>query len=165
MMFEEIIQVSLSEEYRNELRLYLLRFGERIMQICGSDLDPTVSFIRYLFAVAEGKYTIKADVNKHINHNLIFFSQRAIDLLKSKILRHFNRPGPLTAIANWINATLISLCENENISSQSHLNHALDLVIAIYSSPKLPLAAPFEPIIYLLNTSLNEPKLPFEKIL
>lgn len=38
MMFEEIIQVSLSEEYRNELRLYLLRFGERIIQICGADL-------------------------------------------------------------------------------------------------------------------------------
>lgn len=38
MIFEEIIQVSLSEEYRNELRLYLLRFGERIIQICGADL-------------------------------------------------------------------------------------------------------------------------------
>jgi hypothetical protein len=45
-MFEEIIQTSISEEYRNELRLYVLRFGERIIQLCSSDLEIGVAYLR-----------------------------------------------------------------------------------------------------------------------
>ena len=37
--------------------------------------------------------------------------------------------------------------------------------MAIYSNHRGSLPNPIEPIIYILNTSLNEPKLPFEKIL
>jgi hypothetical protein len=108
-----------------------------------------------MFSISEGKYTIKSDINKHINHNLVFFSQRVIDLLKSKILRHYNKLNCLTAITNWVNDTLIALCESETVTSQPALLHALDLVIAIYTNPKIPLSHPIEPVIYLLNTSLH----------
>lgn len=73
------------------------------MQICGSDLEIGVPYIRYMLAIGEGKYSIKADANKHINHNLVYFSQRVVDLLKSKILKHYNKINCLSAIASWLN--------------------------------------------------------------
>jgi hypothetical protein len=39
------------------------------------------------------------------------------------------------------------------------------MVISIYGNTKLSLIYPVEPIIYLLNTSLHQTKMPFDKIL
>lgn len=65
-----------------------------------------------------------------------------MDLLKNKILRQYNKLNCLNAIANWVNETLISLCESETVTSQPVLLHSLDLVIAIYANPKLSLPHP-----------------------
>jgi hypothetical protein len=41
----------------------------------------------------------------------------------------------------------------------------LDLVIAIFTSAPPNLPSPLEPVLYLLNASLHQPKLPFDKLL
>jgi hypothetical protein len=61
--------------------------------------------------------------------------------------------------------TLIYLCENEAIPVSAQLAHILDMIISIYGHTKYSLVYPVEPIIYLLNTSLHQAKMPFDKIL
>lgn len=39
------------------------------------------------------------------------------------------------------------------------------MIIVIYTNTRFSLTYPVEPIIYLLNTSLHQHKMPFEKIL
>ena len=48
--------------------------------------------------------------NKHINHNLTYFAQRIIEMLKLKILKNYRKSGVLKDICNWIHETLINLC-------------------------------------------------------
>jgi len=59
---------------------------------------------------------------------------------------------------------MLSHCEAESLSSVG-LPQLLDLTVAIYSHNKKATAAPIEPVIYLLNLALSEPKLPFDKLL
>lgn len=142
LIFEDIIVNSTAEHHRNELRLYLLRFGEKILQVCGADLEIPVEYIRHVFLVSEGRFNFKEASSKHINHNLTYFSQRILELLKLKILKNYRKSTCLRGICSWVHETLINLCENEAISANAQLSHILDLIISIYTTTRLPLAYP-----------------------
>lgn len=104
---------------------------------------------------------------KYTVHNLSFFSQRIIEVLKVKILPRYNNGENLLSICSWINENLVYFCENqltqENLQFFSLL---VDFVAILYVRPpaqKLP--CPIEPILYFLNMSINQSFLPFENLL
>jgi hypothetical protein len=71
-----------------------------------------VHYIRHILTISEGKYSKKTDSNRHVNYNLVHFAQRILDLLKTKILKNYNKSKYLKDITNWIHDNLISICEN-----------------------------------------------------
>jgi hypothetical protein len=82
------------------------------MTICGPDLDIPLQFIIYIFNLCEGKMSVfQENSNKHISHNLVYFAQKTLDLLKVKIFNKYEK-NSLSSICNWMNETLVYLCEN-----------------------------------------------------
>jgi hypothetical protein len=69
-----------------------------------------MAYIKHVFSVSEGRFNFKEVTNKHINHNLTYFSQRILEVLKFKILKNYQKGNSLKGICNWIHETLIYIC-------------------------------------------------------
>lgn len=102
VLFNEIVSVR-GEDCRNELKLYLLRFSEKILQLCGADLEVSLPYLKYVLGVGEGRVGSGGEsVSKHINHNLVFFAQKILELLKTRILVHSQKGASIGAICSWM---------------------------------------------------------------
>ena len=110
-LFSEIIAPSLlNKNLGTELKLYLLRFSEKILTVVGPDLLVEVSFLGYILEVCEieksnqfssknksnrPKKASKGDqlgngTNKHVMYNLLYFSHKILALLKGKIYNNYS---------------------------------------------------------------------------
>ena len=140
-IFEDIIITSISEEYRNELRLYLLRFAEKIIQICGFDLKLSLPYLSYLFTLVSPGYNNNSLLPHHVNQHLTQLSNRVLLLVKQKVLKNYQHTQLLSSICIWIREALISHCETESSTGLS-LHQLLELTIAIYTYNKKTTANP-----------------------
>ncbi len=137
----------------------MLRFAEKIIQICGSDLKLSLPYLSYLFTLVSPGYN-NSLLPHHVNQHLTQISNRVLLLVKQKVLKNYQHTQLLSSICIWIREALISHCEAESSTGLS-LHQLLELTKTIYTYNKKTTANPIEAVIYLLNLALSEPKLPF----
>lgn len=128
----------MSKNQSYELKLYLLRFSEKSISISGADLNIEISFIGLLLSFCEqknvGKYILNTELqksggkndssakrhegsgsgpgqNKHIIHNLVYFSQKILSTLKVKVRPRYSEQK-ISSFLEWVNKTLSYLGEN-----------------------------------------------------
>ena len=80
-IFKDIIEPTISNNSTSikiELKLYLVRFAEKVMTLCLSDLDLTKSFLASIINLADKKVLNTEGASKYNVHNLSFFSQRVL---------------------------------------------------------------------------------------
>lgn len=135
-IFGEVILPSLlSKSPSLELKLYLLRFTEKLIGLLGADLNIEVSLIGLLLSFCEQKSlhryffanelvprnnrtmsNIKQDQavlthNKQIVQNLVYISHKILSAIKLKVLPRYSG-HKLHSFLEWVNKTLIYLGEN-----------------------------------------------------
>jgi hypothetical protein len=79
--------------------------------------------------------------NKHVVHNIVFFSQKILNILKTRVLPRYPAQK-VEILLEWLNKTLTYLGENELLSNTNSphsifiLSTLLEFIISIYSGVK-----------------------------
>ena len=77
--------------------------SEKIRQICGADLEVSLPYLKYVLVVSEGRLNNGRErSSKHISHNLVFFAQKILELLKNKILVNSQKEALMGSICSWV---------------------------------------------------------------
>jgi len=124
VIFHDLILPNLFlPELTTELRSYLFRIAERIINLCEGDLSCNVSFFANLLGLFQ------------INHpSLKNVGQKLWDAIKAKVIYNMENKA-MDKFINWISESLYTLAESENTDDQSllHFQYLLDLIAVICS--------------------------------
>lgn len=165
LLFQDVVLPNIFLiELSNEVRSYVLRIADKVIGMCLGDLDIQPAFVSSMLGACEGKGPLfPKDRN---NSAMLFHFQRCWDTTKTKYLCRV-RGAKLSRFTEWLNDTMVLFCEHEltNINVGS-LEQILEIVRLLYQQD-MPAncSYPIQPLLYFINFALNQPAMPFDKIL
>lgn len=123
-IFQDILLPNLFlPELRNDLKIYLFRLSEKIINICQGDLVIGISFYSNLLDTLESKSSA-----------IRLSAQRLWEAVKSKIVFNLDNKS-LSKILEWVADSLYMLAEDQTLPPENinDLNYLLDLLAVICS--------------------------------